>query len=40
MFLKIPRRFQNMAEGDELVMRIQSSTDYNFCLKIIYKWFA
>ncbi len=40
IFLKIPRRFQNMAEGDKLAMRIQSSTDYNFCLKVIYKWYA
>ncbi len=40
MFLKIPRRFQNMAEGDQLVLRIHSSVNYNFCLKLIYKWFA
>jgi len=40
MFLKIPRRFQNMAEGDFLAIRVQSSVDYNFCLKVIYKWFA
>jgi len=40
MFLKIPRRFQNMAEGDQLAIRIQSSVNYNFCLKVIYKWFA
>lgn len=40
MFLKIPRRFQNMSEGDLLGIKIQSSTDYNFCLKVIYKWFA
>ncbi len=40
MFLKIPRRFQNMAEGDLLILRIHASANYNFCLKIIYKWFA
>ncbi len=40
MFLKIPRRFQNMAEGDELGLKIHSSVNYNFCLKVIYKWFA
>ena len=40
MFLKIPRRFQNMAEGDFLGLSIHSSVNYNFCLKIIYKWFA
>lgn len=40
MFLKIPRRFQNMAEGDTLLLRIHSSVNYNFCLKVIYKWFA
>jgi len=40
MLLKIPRRFQNMAEGDQLILRIHSSVNYNFCLKLIYKWFA
>ncbi len=40
MFLKIPRRFQNMAEGDAVVIRIHASVNYNFCLKVIYKWFA
>ncbi len=40
MFLKIPKRFQNMAEGDTLAIRIHSSVNYNFCLKLIYKWFA
>ncbi len=38
--LRIPRRYQNMAEGDAIILRIQGSTDYNFCLKVIYKWFA
>lgn len=38
--LRIPKRFQNMSEGDEIILRLQGSTDYNFCLKVIYKWFA
>ncbi len=40
MFLKIPKRFQNMSEGDQMLLSIHSSVDYNFCLKLIYKWFA
>ncbi len=40
MFIRIPRRFQNMAEGDKLALKIRSSVDYNICLKVIYKWFA
>jgi len=39
-WIRIPKRFQNMAEGDSMTIRIGSSIDYNFCIKTIYKWFA
>ena len=39
-WLMIPKRFQNMAEGDSLILDVGSSVVYNFCAKIIYKWHA
>ncbi len=37
-WVKIPRRYQRMAEGDDFVIRIGSSSDYSACVKCIYKW--
>ncbi len=39
-WLMIPKRFQNMAEGDQWQIKVGSSVVYNFCLKVIYKWQA
>ncbi len=39
-WLMIPKRFQNMAEGDHFSLRCSGSAIYDFCLKIIYKWIA
>lgn len=39
-WIMIPKRYQNIAEGDSIFMRVNSSIAYNFCLKVIYKWFA
>ncbi len=39
-WILIPKRFQNMAEGDEIVMRVNASLLYSVCTKFIYKWTA
>jgi len=39
-WIMIPKRFQNMAEGDFFKIKVGSSVVYNFCLKVIYKWMA
>lgn len=39
-WVMIPKRFQNMAEADEILIKIGASVIYNVCLKIIYKWYA
>ncbi len=39
-WLMIPKRYQNMAEGDIWQVKIGSSVVYNFCMKVIYKWQA
>jgi len=38
-FIKIPKRFRRMGEADFWSIRVGASTDYNFCLKVIYKWY-
>ncbi len=39
-FVRVPKGKQRMAEGEEWVLRIGSSENYSFCLKVIYKWYA
>ncbi len=39
-WIMVPKRFQNMAEGDVFELKIAASTVYNVCLKCIYKWVA
>jgi len=39
-WLMIPKRFQNMAEGDNFHLRASGSTLYDLCVKIIFKWIA
>ncbi len=39
-WLMIPKRFQNMAEGDAFELRANGSTLYDLCVKFIYKWIA
>ncbi len=39
-WLRIPKRYQNMGEDDEIILRFNSSVVYNICIKIIYKWYA
>ncbi len=39
-WIRIPKRFQNIAEGDSIHLRIGASSTYSVCTKIIYKWFA
>jgi len=39
-WLMIPKRFQNMAEGDVLEFHANGSTLYDLCTKFIYKWVA
>ncbi len=39
-WIRVPRRFQNMAEGDVFQLLIGSSAIYSVCTKIIYKWYA
>ncbi len=37
-FVKIPKGFQRMGEGDSWVIRSSGSTNYSICIKCIYKW--
>ncbi len=39
-FIKIPKGFQRMGEGDAWTIRAGASTAYSFCLKVIYKWYS
>ncbi len=39
-WIMIPKRFQNMAEGDVWQIKVNASDLYSFCVKIIYKWLA
>lgn len=39
-WLMIPKRFQNMAENDELICRLTGTVLHDFCLKFVYKWIA
>jgi len=39
-WIMVPKRFQNMAEGDGFQVIIGASVVYNFCMKVIYKWVA
>ncbi len=39
-WVKIPKRFRRMGEGDRLLMRMGSASNYNVCVKIIYKFFT
>ncbi len=36
-FIKIPKRFRRMGEADRWTVRVGSSENYSFCLKVIYK---
>jgi len=37
----IPPRFRRMGENDKLrILARNSNVSYNFCIKVIYKWFA
>ncbi len=38
-FLAIPKGFQRMAEGQIWGIKVGSSENYSFCLKVIYKWY-
>jgi len=38
-FIAIPKGFQRMNENAKWVIRIGSSENYSFCLKVIYKWY-
>jgi len=39
-WIMVPKRFQNMAEGDSWEIRVGASVVHNFCLKALYKWVA
>ncbi len=39
-WIMVPKRFQNMAEGDAFQLAFGSSTVHNVCAKVIYKWIA
>ena len=38
-FIKIPKRYRRMGEGDFWTIRVGSSENYSFCMKCIYKWY-
>lgn len=38
-FIAIPKGFQRMGEDDRWVIRSSATTQYSFCIKIIYKWY-
>jgi len=38
-FIRIPRGYQRMGEGDKWIIRVGSSENYSYCLKAIYKWY-
>ncbi len=39
-WLKVPQRFRRIGEDDQLMMRFGSASDYNICVKVIYKYFT
>ncbi len=39
-FIAIPKFLQRMGESDIWSIRAEGSTNYSFCLKVIYKWFT
>ncbi len=39
-WIRVPPKMTRMGEDDALIFRIGSSQNYNFCLKVIYKWYA
>ena len=39
-FIAIPKSFKKMSEGDIWFLRFRGTTNYSFCLKAIYKWYA
>jgi len=38
-WLKIPKRFRRMGENDQIAIRFGSASNYNICVKVIYKLF-
>jgi len=38
-FLRIPKGYMRMGEGDKWFIRVGSSENYSFCIKCIYKWY-
>ena len=39
-FIAIPKSFKKMSENDVWFLRFRGTTNYSFCLKAIYKWYA
>jgi len=39
-WIRVPKRFQNMAEADKFQLHINASDTYSVCIKAIYKWYA
>ncbi len=39
-WVHIPKRFQRMGEDDKILMRMGSASNYNVCVKAIYKMFT
>ncbi len=39
-WLKIPKRFRRIGEDDQLFLRVGSASNYNVCVKVIYKYFT
>ncbi len=39
-WIKIPGKYFRMGENDQLVLRARGASQYNLCVKCIYKWFA
>ena len=39
-FIKIPKSFKKMSEGDVWFLRLRGTTNYSFCVKCIYKWYS
>ena len=39
-WLKIPPRMRRIGEDDEIIIRFGSASNYNICVKVIYKFFT
>jgi len=39
-FIKIPKGFRRCGDVDTWSIRVTSASVYNFCLKVIYKWYV